>query len=51
MFTLLQADDDTELNNERFLDYFRRRALREEGLAGALSPGGQPGKHCATVVH
>ena len=43
----LQAEDDSELSNERFLEYFRRRALREEGLAGALSPTGQPSKFYA----
>lgn len=46
----MQAEDDPELSNERFLEYFRRRALREEGLAGAMSPTGQPSKSCSWIL-
>lgn len=34
----MQAGDDASKQNKRFQEYFRRRAMREEGLAGALSP-------------
>lgn len=40
----MQTDEDPEVSNERFLNYFRNRALIEEGMAGALSPQGVPGK-------
>lgn len=42
---MLQAEDTVDEHNERFLNYFRSRALAENGIAGALSPNQAPGEH------
>ena len=33
-----QNEGGEEEHTARFMEYFRRRAMREEGLAGAVSP-------------